>query len=1653
MLRMTRIAGLVLLLLGTTPVWCQTLDYTQIGIPQNSILNPIPLGFINPLSRQVHLEIPIAEMTTRSGVPIEALFSYDPTYYGNPGTGNTLNRIYGPGLAFQFRSTTDASMSSDRVANSCPSGYTGVKNTYRYFRVVDLSGVHHIKGWADPNYPALIIENCTSLVNPNNTTVTSPQTISLPSEDGKYYFLLKRGYNDGSDGDLVWADNGAAVVHLPVGSAPPPPYDTNGNYLFKLYQPLGEFTTVPVTTANGAATCGSTPHEYIYVKASDGSTQTYYTKCTTFVGPNNTTVDLMTSLVLPDGTQYVFTYDPAQAFVLSGVTLPTGGQLAFSYQGGSAANGAYPGLVSATYEGGMWTFTRGSAVVNGVTVLSSTVMSPPRFDTAANANISDKTVYTAAPYSGGESHQFVGQALYYSGPNTLLKTVNAQYTSSSSDSPPYNCLKTLSTTLNDTSQTTTTKYTYGASCSLPSLKQEFDYGATTPTRTTVISYLGDTTSIKYNSQFHIYNRPKSVIIYAGAATSGTPLKSTTYSYDEYSAGYCKTFSGNPVPMLADIVGAVNHDDSGHGATFVARGNATSVSRLVSGTNSVTSHTCYDTLGNMTQEVDDAGNPTNFDYAESWADGTCEASGTVTREQPTTVTDALGHRRKTTLYSCTRLPQAVAEENDLTASPARSGITYSYDFAGRPLCIGYPDGGQKCNSYFMSATPAYSLQTAIIKTGLSESTKSVFNAWGHIAQTQLTTDPEGVDYTDTGYDALGHEVSISNPYRSTADGTYGITTSYYDALGRVTEVLKADGSKVLASYTGNCKTVTDESGRARKSCFDAYGNLTDVWEAPNVTGYNFASHYQYDPLGNLVCGVQKATDTTAFTSCSASPATWRPRLFFYDALSRLTSVTNPESGTIAYTYDNDGNLATKTAPAPNQTGTASVVATYAYDSLNRLTQKSYNDGKTAKSLFAYDGVALSGCPAQAPPGDPDTNPIGQRTSMCDGSGGTNWTHDAMGRILQERRTIGAVTGKNITNIYNLDGSVSSLTSTGYAMLYTYNGAGRPITAKSNNTTPNTIYVAGANYAAFGGLTSTTLGTSPITVTNTYNSRLQPLLISAAASSSIISLCYDFHSAANISSGPCSFAKNGTGDNGNVFQIVNNRNGNRTQNFLYDSLNRISQAYTNGPIWGETFGSTATAPGVQPTSRGIDAWGNLINRSGVTGKGTYEGLNAAPASVKNQLNGYCYDSSGNLLLISPCPQGTFTPTYTYDAEDRLIMTGSIGGISYIYDGDGKRVKKCTAGATAGTCVAGATGTLYFGIGEKTTSELDLAGNALSHYIFLNGQRIARHDVSGDVHFYFSDHLGTHSLVTDSIGTMPPQEESDFYPYGGEIPISGSDSNHYKFIDKERDSESGLDNFGARYNASTIGRFMSPDPGNVGVNRLNPQSWNAYSYTLNNPISLTDPTGLYVCEDSVKCDSTSDQAFARNLADAQTAANSLTGDDQAAAQRAIDAYGAQGVDNGVNVRFDSNVTGGVTEVSGVANGNKSADNPTGQNINVTFNPNSIGGDFGGTLVGHEGSHVADASAWVASGFSSNMNPTNSTTEFNAYHVQFNLGNALLNMKAGPSGSYTGYINVPPNGRVDWKKGDTFKVITPDLQQKIKENVQKLNSPAFTKGTVLQP
>jgi RHS repeat-associated protein len=294
-------------------------------------------------------------------------------------------------------------------------------------------------------------------------------------------------------------------------------------------------------------------------------------------------------------------------------------------------------------------------------------------------------------------------------------------------------------------------------------------------------------------------------------------------------------------------------------------------------------------------------------------------------------------------------------------------------------------------------------------------------------------------------------------------------------------------------------------------------------------------------------------------------------------------------------------------------------------------------------------------------------------------------------------------------------------------------------------------------------------------------------------------------------------NGTtgSDNGNVIGITNNRVGARSENFAYDSLNRITAGYSTGTNWGESYT--------------IDAWGNLTNIGTYTGKNPLGNLACAGGNTKNQLNTcFGYDAAGNMTSNG-------STVYTYDAENRLTATG---GMLYIYDGDGQRVAKCAVS----NCAVGTSGTFYWrSVAGETLVESDVAGSFQNEYVFFNGQRIARRSLTGTepVYYYFSDHLGSHSIVTDTNGVI--QDESDFSPYGEETVVSESIAQNYKYTGKERDSESGLDNFGARYDASSLGRFMTVDKVIITPARLyDPQRLNLYGYGRNNPLSYIDVNG---------------------------------------------------------------------------------------------------------------------------------------------------------------------------------------------------------------------
>lgn len=1216
---------------------------------------------------------------------------------------------------------------------------------------------------------------------------------------------------DGSGYTLVVPSNASGVIYDPSGTKAVPAYsvvarnarvtDSNGNILYEpsktdnpnpcgmggqpLCHEIDNYTdtlgataiTVDATQISPSWFCAQFPNStfcvppypsfvvrtnsFSYTDAA-GHNQSYtvnyaqYHIATAFHCPlvpdatGTAVISLPNSVTFPDGSALLLGYEPTSGFGsgyttgrIASITLPTGGLITYAYSGGTnginCQNGSIPTLTRTTTDG-VWTYNYTPVPPTGGQA-TTTIIDPSL----------NKTVYT---FFYGPAW-LPTQRQEYQGSSTLLRT---------------------------------TTICYNGQVGLSACASTHLLPAWAVTEMTSYVQLPNSSGLmsELDTRFDSFGQATERDAYDwGSGAPGPQRLKTLMTYGTWTGSSCAaigSYINDRICDIKQIQGTQTLAESRF--TYDIHGNQTSRSRLVSGTTYLTSSETYNANGTVKTMRDVNGAQSSYSYDSN----ICNGFVSTGISEPLTLS-------KSMTWDCNggvRLT-SVDENSQLT--------TYVYnDPFWRITEVDYPDGGKTTTTYNDTASPRTIVQNQLITTGVNLTTQTTLDGLGRTTRTAITSDPDGADYTDMTYDGAGRLATKSNPHRSGASSTDGTTQYRYDALGRTTQVIQSDGSVAATTYSNNCSTATDEAGKARKTCTDALGRVTAVWEDPG--GSNYETDYTYDALGNLNTVTQKGGSTSG---------NWRSRSFSYDGLSRLLSATNPESGTITYTYDGNGNLLTKTSPAPNQTN-SSVTQTisYCYDALNRMISKWYTAPTCTQASplanYFYDQTAYNGLTI--------AYGLGRRTGMSDGSGATAWSYDKMGRLAKKTQTISTF-AKTTGHTYNLDGSIATISNPGVGrvMTYTTSAAGRSTAVQNTGGAIN--FLQSAHFAPFGGLTSATESSAAITLANSYNNRLQPALVSASSTSgTILSLCYDFHLLGGLNLSPCIFSGTSPGNNGNAYQLVNNRDVNRTQNFFYDSLSRVQQAYTNGnsPLstsWGETFT--------------IDAWGNLTNRGPVSGKTQYEGL-SCPANTQNQLTTctLTYDAAGDVMANG-------SAGYTYDAENHLIAAG---GYTYTYDGDGRRVKKTN----------GSTGTLYYAdMDGKVLNESSLGATNLREYVYFNDKRIARMDVPTPltVKYYFSDNLGSASVITDANGTMPPLEESDYYPYGGEIVVTNGDSNNYKFTSKERDIESGLDNFGARYNASTMGRFTSPDNGSA-QDSGNPQSWNLYSYVMNQPTIFTDPDG---------------------------------------------------------------------------------------------------------------------------------------------------------------------------------------------------------------------
>ena len=261
-------------------------------------------------------------------------------------------------------------------------------------------------------------------------------------------------------------------------------------------------------------------------------------------------------------------------------------------------------------------------------------------------------------------------------------------------------------------------------------------------------------------------------------------------------------------------------------------------------------------------------------------------------------------------------------------------------------ISYPDGGSKTISY-PSATQR-NVSTAL--TGSTSRQDTLDLDWlGRVTRKILASDPEGADTTDIGYDYLGNVNSVSNPYRSTTDPTYGSDVYAHDVLDRVTSITHADGNSIGFSYgsaspscgvSGYATTRTDEAGHQRRIFTDALGRVVEVDEPDPANGNSLTLDTCYtlnalDNVTQVVRGVQTRT-------------------IQYDSLSRVTSFNVPESGTTTFSYTQSGGglCAGNVKAVCSRTDANGITTTYTYDALSRLTSKTYSD--TTPSAFYFYG---------------------------------------------------------------------------------------------------------------------------------------------------------------------------------------------------------------------------------------------------------------------------------------------------------------------------------------------------------------------------------------------------------------------------------------------------------------------------------------------------------------------------------------------------------------------------------------------------------------------------------------------------------------------------------------------------------------------------
>jgi YD repeat-containing protein len=851
------------------------------GNPTFSAQIPIENGFINVNNGDIHIEIPLAVHQQRGRLNLNERLVYDSRIWKinlNPNTGGYWwqpTNVPGSMGGWSFYSGIE----SGSVGYSTrPSSAGCLPYTVNwYFNWTDPQGTTHSFPGVQTLKYNYVPPNC----NPLTTGVNQTANSSGYASDGSGYLATVTNYTDVVITDKEGNQFSPAVIESNPSPTTPEVTDSNGNFWSQ------------DSNGNLIDTLGRTP-----VKVSQSGNQTYYdvlgfngvlnrytvttetvNYSTSFSQSAVTDVSgsftAIQSISLPDGSSYSFTYDPGSYGELTSVTLPSGGVIQYTYTNFlDSFQNMNRWVHTRVKDGGTTTFApstisncTGSAgcqekmivtdpsqndTVYTFTLDSSTVLNASSWNTAIDA-------YKGLSTSGGTKIKSVDTAYAYASYPVSLNEAGVDQIVGSYLVPS---TITTDTILQDAGYTSQTLTALDGTGTVPTSVKMWDYysGSTPSTPTVQTAYL-------YYGLF-----PRQVTVSDG---SGNQISETTYSYDQGTPA-----PASPVHSGAPITGV--------------RNNLTTTAQWVNSTGATLNTTAtYDTAGTVLTSTDPNGTTTyHYDSTDTFA----------TSIAPPTPYSGVSLTSTASYDPSTGLLLTTTDPNGLVTG---ANTTYvSYDWAGRPTQINYPDQGQMIAGY--TATSAGS-QNQIV-AGSWTSTQNQFDGYGRLSRQAVGNGQSTNPYyqTDYCYDANGRLQFKSYPYQGTGWGTpkvcSGAGDSYtYDALGRPLTITHSDGYAYAYAYTGRSVKTTDENGVQRILLNGAFGQIDWICElssnsqmpssgAPvncglDIAGTGFLTQYGYSlPSHEMIIAQGNQT-----------------RVFQTDWLGRPILATEPERGNTTYSY--------------------------------------------------------------------------------------------------------------------------------------------------------------------------------------------------------------------------------------------------------------------------------------------------------------------------------------------------------------------------------------------------------------------------------------------------------------------------------------------------------------------------------------------------------------------------------------------------------------------------------------------------------------------------------------------------------------------------------------------------------------------------------